>query len=257
MGLINDKIYIFNSEGKIIFKNNTKIVSDQSPKYYTLACKDIQTQEIIYYLIGYFDNLVQLNLLYYKYDSNLNKTILLSSKTYSQFELYKNSRNYYYPFQKRGLSCEYLYDNDYKEYYFTCFFVITYSTTEEILISGFYSMSSGSIEKIYSGNYDFLNYNGIKFIKTVANFNKTLSLVCFVLENRFAKCSIFDSYSSNFIGEVTTLSKTCRSEIYGANIGFIYSNHYLYFSCCSDYSGGIQVKIYNSDLNQFTTYERF
>ena len=83
IGLINDKIYIFNSEGKMKFKNNTKIVSDQSPKYYTLSFKYTQTDEIIYYLIGYFDNEVQLNLLYYKYDSNLNKTTLLSSKTYS------------------------------------------------------------------------------------------------------------------------------------------------------------------------------
>ena len=146
------------------FKSNTKIVSDQSPKYYTLSFKYPENDEIIYFLIGYFDNIVQLNLFYYKYDSNLNKTTLLSSKTYSKFELHKDSKAYYNPFKNQVLSCEYSYDKYYEEYYFTCFFVITDITNGEFLISGYYNVESDSIIKKYSQNYDFLNYNGIKLI---------------------------------------------------------------------------------------------
>ena len=56
LGLINDKIFLFDQEGNLLFRNDTKIVSGQSPKHYALAGRGEEYAYYVYYChfnVGY------------------------------------------------------------------------------------------------------------------------------------------------------------------------------------------------------------
>ena len=258
LGLINDKIYLFNEEGNLLFRNDTKLVSGQSPKQYTIVGRGEEYRYYLYYLIGYFDSENHLILLFYEYYSIKNKNTLLSFYNYSNHEYTYNGQNYYYSFKNQGLSCEYLTINNYD--IFTCFYVVSDSNDKNLLIPGFYEDKGDSLEKIYSEYYPYLEIDDIKFIKSESYSDYRSDLVCFVTENKLAKCSIFriNSMASADFYSTVTFPKQCKNELYASTIGYIYENSFLYFLCNYDVGGGIQAKIYDPDYDSPSfTYEQF
>ena len=77
LSIINDKLFIFNNEGKLLYKNETKINGNQIIDSYSLTFI-YTTNDTCYYLIGYFDEESYLNLYLYRYDNIKNKMALLS-----------------------------------------------------------------------------------------------------------------------------------------------------------------------------------
>lgn len=64
--LVNFKLYMFNLEGRNVFKSEDKLITTLSlPEYCTLCPLSI-LDNWLYYIIGYFDNNNYLNLLLYK-----------------------------------------------------------------------------------------------------------------------------------------------------------------------------------------------
>ena len=77
LSIINDKIFIFNYEGKLLYKGEEKINDNQIIYSYSLTFI-YTTKDACYYIIGYFDENFYLNLYLYRYDNKKNKIALLS-----------------------------------------------------------------------------------------------------------------------------------------------------------------------------------
>ena len=57
--IINDKIYIFDNVGNLLYESETKILSDENPCYYTLILMKIENDseyDFYYYMIGFVYN---------------------------------------------------------------------------------------------------------------------------------------------------------------------------------------------------------
>jgi len=69
-------LFIFNNEGKFLYKNETKINGNHLIYSYLLTL--IYTKnDTCYYIIGYFDENFYINLYLYRYDNKTNKTALI------------------------------------------------------------------------------------------------------------------------------------------------------------------------------------
>ena len=77
LSIINDKLFIFNNEGKLLYNSTEKINNNQIIYSYSLTLIHT-TNNACYYIIGYFDENSYLNLYLYRYDNKKNKISLLS-----------------------------------------------------------------------------------------------------------------------------------------------------------------------------------
>ena len=77
LSIINDKLFIFNNEGKLLYNSTEKINDNQILYSYSLTFI-YTTDDACYYIIGYFDENSYLNLYLYRYDNKKNKIALLS-----------------------------------------------------------------------------------------------------------------------------------------------------------------------------------
>jgi len=103
LNIINDKIYIFNNEGKFLYKSKDKINNNQTIKNYALASIGLYN-DIYKYAIGYFDDNGYLNLLLYSYNITENNNTLLNITRENQYHTEEGLKNY----TNRELSCEYM-----------------------------------------------------------------------------------------------------------------------------------------------------
>ena len=72
LSIINDKIFIFNNEGKLLYKSEEKINGNQIIYSYSLTFLHT-TNDTCIYVIGYFGENSYLNLYLYKYDNEKKK----------------------------------------------------------------------------------------------------------------------------------------------------------------------------------------
>lgn len=171
ISLINYKIYIFDSEGKIIYNDSKKIAIEEIPKYYTLT-PILDENNSYYYIIGYFQN-NNLNINYYKYDKlqNKNENIYISHDFIYNNKVLHNQ----YQLKSQLLTCEYIQKNQSSQYVLVCFYIIL-KDNKNYLFQSFYSINSSSIEPIYNYKIDFFEIQNIKSLKSEINneFNKII-----------------------------------------------------------------------------------
>jgi hypothetical protein len=100
-------MFIFNNEGKLLYKSEEKINDNQIIYSYSLTFMNI-TNNYFDYLLGYFDeeNYLKLNL--YRYDNqNNNITLLYNYRTNSYYQYQYDT--YHFKSENKLLSCEYMY----------------------------------------------------------------------------------------------------------------------------------------------------
>jgi len=108
LSIINDKLFIFNNKGELLYKDKKKINDNQIIYSYSLTFIHT-TNDTCYYVIGYFDenSYLNLNLYQYSYKNEKNNIELLyeeKSKSYT----FGNGKVDFTDKQKL-LSCEYYY----------------------------------------------------------------------------------------------------------------------------------------------------
>ena len=110
LSIINDKLFIFNNEGKLLYKNETKINGNQIIYSYSLTFI-YTTNDACYYIIGYFDENSYLNLYLNRYDNKKNKISLISEykKNGYLYQIAESSRNDFLDYTPKLLSCENMY----------------------------------------------------------------------------------------------------------------------------------------------------
>ena len=140
----DDKIYILNNKGNLLFHNNTSILIDEKqPDYYSLAAIKIDNYLYIYSIFYFYNK--TLYRAYYQYNINLNENILITSFSQNNFSytqtLIVNFNEqihvYTYDFYNDALTCQYMVD---KNIILTCFlfidqkfYVVFYHSQEKTL----------------------------------------------------------------------------------------------------------------------------
>ena len=189
LNIINDKIYIFNNEGKFLYKSKDKINNNQTIKNYALTSIGLYN-DIYKYAIGYFDDNGYLNLLLYNYNIKENNNILLNiTKDYHYYtEEGDNGEYRNYTKGNKELSCEYMSTkfhtyiiisgNDNYRYILICFFFKgdQIKTTNYIIYNNKLTYTS-SIPSVFSYFLGDHNDHGPTFIKSEINFNRSLIFV--------------------------------------------------------------------------------
>ena len=106
LSIINDKIYIFNNEGKFLYKSNNKINNNETIDNYALTSIGLYN-DAYNYTIAFFDHTNNLNIHLYSYNiKNNNNTLINTTKDY--FYIVGNSDTEVFSKNKKGLSCEYM-----------------------------------------------------------------------------------------------------------------------------------------------------
>jgi len=107
ISILNDKIFIFNSEGKFLYKSKEKINENQIIYSYSLTFINV-TNNICDFLLGYFDDECYINLILYRYD-NRNNNFTLLKKMRKNYYHYNSYNNYdYFRSENKLLSYEYI-----------------------------------------------------------------------------------------------------------------------------------------------------
>ena len=267
ISLISYKIYFFNTDGSFLY-NSQRLIENFEPKYFTLSPIS-KTDNIIYYVVSYFDKNIKLNLLYYKFNirekvnTKISTTIEDNLKERDYYLDYDGYYCYYYDDQKywefknQGLSClnmydSYMYDNGRLSSFLVCFFVTKeypYEYLEELV----FKVENNKIEKSLSYEHSYIkfNHNTITQIKSESNNVQTLSLVCIITSDNNSICYKFKlnygSKKTQFYSPIQS-NKKCSSELYGMQVTYLYETEQIIFSCLLNGIGGIQATIVQKNL---------
>jgi len=231
LSIINSKIYIFNNEGKFLYKSKNKIYNSINPNIQSYSITSIGLyNDTIKYAIGFFDDNIYLNMLLYSYNITENNNTLLNIERNAKFYYYKVTEYIRYTPDSKDLTCEYMlkYNSYIKGYsdVFTCFvfqfdsiLTINFALSDNKLyyFSSLYSIYS---ESAFSGDY------GPTFIKSEINNNRTLAFIWFHFYGKHSTYhTIFDPSSNKF--ESVHRISNCSSESYKTKINKDYKNNEL------------------------------
>jgi len=231
LSIINDKIYIFNNEGKFLFRSKDKINNNQTIINYALTSIGLYN-DTYKYIIGYFDDDKFLNLLLYRYNITENNNTLINIK--------KNDNYYYWPDYKkfeRGskvLSCEYMsskfqtFSNEYRDL-LTCFFF----SGHQIGAIHYYifnnTISSTGITAEFTRYNVYSTDYGQTYIKSELNYDRRLAFVWFHLSSNHKTYFTTFNTSNNTFEYLSSFN--CSSEIYKTKTNNIPKNKEIDFTC--------------------------
>ena len=257
LSIINDIFFIFNNEGKLLYKSEEKINDKQIIYSYSLTFINV-TNNYFDYILGYFDNECYLNLYLYRYDIENNNITELSKQRHNYYyydkmwRSYRNYTNYH-----KLLSCEYMY-HSYSKNNLVCFF-----NDDPYIGIVYYEIENSYNNKIYIDKADIVNThlystigNNIKnitSIKSEINNNGTLAIIWWNYKgNKERRYFIFKISDESYYHGSLDVRNTCINEEYGT-INIFQTKNQIAFSC-EIQDKFVQVLLYNkSDLN--STYD--
>ena len=259
LSIINDIFFIFNNEGKLLYKSEEKINDRQKIYSYSLTFINV-TNNYCDYILGYFDKECNLNLNLYRYDNDNNNITLLSNDKYDWYWHDSNRISYsYFSNYHKSLSCEYMYY--FSKKYLVCFF----NADPNVGIVS-YEFQNGTDNNIYIYNFELKNIfiysnnvddiKNITSIKSEINNDGTLAIVWWNYKgNKNRRYFIYkiDNYNQDYHNYYSKdVRNICIKEEYGT-INIFQTKNQIAFSCVIQ-DKFVQVLLYNkSDLN--STYD--
>jgi len=110
LSVINDKMFIFNNEGKILYKSEKKINETEIIYSYSLTFINV-TNNYFEYLFGYFDVDCYIHLNLYRYYNESNNNTLIYEFRRDSYDYRKGIGESEIKFNNKNklLSCEYIY----------------------------------------------------------------------------------------------------------------------------------------------------
>ena len=267
--LTNYKLYIIDvNTGELLYKGDSKIITDATPEYMDLAYTYSKTNNKFYFTISYIDSDNYLIIDYYEFFIDDKSIYLHDWASLNCVTRVYGETSYTFYFQNKGLACENVVDNyNGGLSYITCF-IIGRTEGYDYLIPITFDDQSNSIS-LFDDYYDMglINVNNNKQIKADTNGYMDSCYVCYVTEENIGSCSKFylNSYyeEGDFLdSSKITFEKKCRSDIYGMKVNYIFETGDILFSC-SDLDGSLQVQIFGqsgqylkcetcSDINGFS-----
>ena len=257
LSIINDKLFIFNNEGKLLYKDKEKINVNQIIDSYSLTFIH-STNDACYYVIGYFDANSYLNLYVYGYDNKKNYTLLLSKYNTNQY-------NNQFTYKPKLLSCEYSRYNINYQNFLVFFFnlnstvgIMVYNILNDDHITAFddfieyHNDDEISINKYLKNNLFILtpnidNSKDITFIKSESNKKRNLSIVWWNFKgDNQTRYFIYDLYSMMYSDLLysSEMPNTCIKREYDTRINVFPDKNQIAFSCAIE-EENVQILLFN------------
>ena len=264
LSIINDKLFIFNDGGKLLYNSTEKIYGNHIIYSYSLTLI-YTTNDSCFYLIGYFDEDSNINLYLYRYDNKTNKIKSISKYKKNSYldQITQSNRYNFLDYTPKLLSCEMMYYGIQVRNFLVCFFNL--GGTVRIM---FYEINNDAIiyqnsyNEDYNEDYTITLYYGFPenflFIPT-QNIDKNKNIVSIKSElNNDRKQAIIwwnfegDNQTSYFIYNLYDLTDLYSSKMPNACINskyeprinvFPYKNQ-IAFSCTME-DENIQIFLYN------------
>ena len=249
--IINDKIYIFNNIGDLLYKDYNKILdAGEKAEYYSLviAKKD---NYYYYYVVGFIHNKL-LYFLYFKFNFNTYGNTKISTRKAKYHDQYIN-RKYIasYNFENNLLTCQYMIDYN-KINVMVCFFLIY--TSEYTIVFDFYKIDGDNIIIHPSFYADHFPYSNISCIKSTLMPDRSKALIGLYTSTGNAQLFIFDVNIDYKELNILDLEQHCRNVYHGLKINYYKEKNKYSYSCIDD-NGKIfasflneSLKIYNSTI---------
>ena len=223
LSIINDRIYIFNNEGKFLYKSDFKLNYNLIIHGYSLTSIGLDNDEYRY-VIGYFRSYNYLSLILYSYNIKKNINTQLDSKLYEKYYFsYQRQVKEFNQINNKELSCEYIKHYSNPTTYtnvILCFFFNSISNS--IATTNYYISDNNKL-----GHTNFLPSiiptsmtSGDKwpyFIKSEANYNRTLVFVWFHFSGSHRTYFATFNVTNNTM-ENQSWIENCSSEIYKTKI---------------------------------------
>ena len=241
ISIINNKIYIFDYKGSLIFESSQYITEYSAGQYYSIV--PIKFYDgYYYYFVGFADESVYY--FYYKFNLISKENQLIQS----------DNSIYVYPYY--SFSCQ-LMNYDFTTEVINCFF-ISNSNSNKITVYDF-SFSETNIA-LYKQFLINTNINNIKYIKSVVNYSGTKSFVCFLTESSLCYC--FKYETNDIINEGINIqleevfTNVCGTDFSNMRIEYIKGKEELIVSCIgSDKS--IFINVYDNNLNLILSENKY
>ena len=241
ISIINDKIYIFNDNGNLLYEDDKKILEQEEiADYYTLV--PIKKEgNYIFYFIGFIHN-ASLYFLYYEYDY-IEKTNFQLSKRIGKHE-YNLIK---YDIKNKGLSCQYMTYNENINFLICFYLVANYDLTFD-----YFSINTNKTIA-YHSYFKAVHYNypEIKCIKScLVAQDHSKALVGLYLINGEYQYFIFDANYNSQIKKFYLKETLCRNQYYGLKINYYKEKEEYIYSCLFDNST-ILISMFNKELKNY------
>ena len=244
ISIINDKIYILNDIGELLYKSNEEILEQGETAYYYTLVPIKKKDNYIFYFIGFVHNAL-LYFLYYEYNYEENTNAKLSK--YIEKHKY-NSKTY--NIVNKGLSCQYM-TNSQNINSIICFFLIYTNNYYLLTVDNFLINNDNII--VQDSNYiaDHFIFPSIRYIKSCIAKDHSKALVGLILTTGECRYFIFNInvyYNDDYIQNYYFIDQHCRSQYHGLKINY-YKEKEEYIYTCIDDNGKILIEMYDENLN--------
>ena len=241
--VINDKIYIFNNTGKNVLIHNN--IENFNGDYYNIIPIEKNENEKTYtYAIALSQN-NNLKIKFFIYNYNNQSNTLKHNITYIKFE---NNR---LQLQDSIFSCQLMSQPD-KNETIVCFYQVN---KEGNALLGAFSVDINN----YSINFqtNISQQNPIKFLKSVVNYEKNKSLICFGSDQKKCNCIIY-SFENDSFSELKEYDIYCNLDYYLSKFYYIKETEEFLFYCAdNDEISFIRFNKYFKDIEKNNTFKIF
>ena len=247
--LINNKIYIFNHEGELLYNSDKKIEELKGESYNLLIIKKDNNEYI--YMTSFVNDNNYVQLLFFKYEKNAKKNILIYKRP--TFNFTQDGQSYL--IKNKGLTCQLMTINS-QSNILVCFYILNsypnYLAYSYSLINPetYYFMEPIKNEKVI---LPIETNDNITYIKSTINSNSSKMFICFYSSSGIFYFYVY-SIITNSISKYTQYNETCKS--YNCDIKFIYikqNDQYLF--SFPDNREHINIILFNNNfekINNFT-----
>ena len=241
--VINDKIYIFNNTGKNVLIHNN--IENFNGDYYNIIPIEKNENEKTYTYAIALSQSNNLKIKFFIYNYNNQSNTLKHNITYIKFE---NNR---LQLQDSIFSCQLMSQPD-KNETIVCFYQVN---KEGNALLGAFSVDINN----YSINFqtNISQQNPIKFLKSVVNYEKNKSLICFGSDQKKCNCIIY-SFENDSFSELKEYDIYCNLDYYLSKFYYIKETEEFLFYCAdNDEISFIRFNKYFKDIEKNNTFKIF
>ena len=243
--LINDKIYIFNHEGELLYNTDKKIDELKGESYNLIIIKKDNNEYI--YMTSFVNENNYIQLLFFKYEKNYKKNILIYKQP--AFNFTQDGQSYLV--KNKGLTCQLMTINSQSNILICIYFLNSYPNYLAYSLINpetYYFMEPIKNEKVILP----IETNNIKYIKSTINSNSSKMFICLYSSSGIFYFYIY-SIITNSISKYTHYNKKCKS--YKCDIKFNYiKQNDQYLLSFPDNREHINIILFNNNFEKINNY---
>ena len=244
--IINNKIYIFNSDGGIVYNTDNKMSILNGDNYSLIPIKKIDNK--FYYMIGFINKNNYIQLLLFEYDNKTHKNELsYNNNAFNYTVINKKS----FLIKNNLLTCQ-LIKKSSKNDVIVCFYFI--NSFNKVLTNSFIIRDNSTINIENTNNKINLpnDANEIKIINSLINYDNSKIFIYFL--DSFEKEYIFTYFvNSNSFSEYIELMQNCKFTYSGIQFNYVRDTEQYLLSCVND-KKYINLVIFNKNFEYLSKY---